>query len=166
MQHDRDVAEVQVEVDEADLASPAVGEGRGEIACQRGFSAAALGREDRHDDAAATVFTLAVRGALTHRRGDVANPPDRVVDTREVAFFDDFANAVAQCVDEQRGVDAAPHQHHAEARAGDPHAVAEVERGVLVDRRAEHDGVLARMRLEVAAEVIECLEHQDAGPEC
>ena len=49
LQRDGDVAERQVEVDEADLATAAVGQRGGQVGGQRRLAAAALGREDRDD---------------------------------------------------------------------------------------------------------------------
>ena len=51
LQGDRDVAEREVEVDQADAVASTLGEGHGEVRRQRGLAAPTLGREDRDQDA-------------------------------------------------------------------------------------------------------------------
>jgi len=109
LQHDGDVTEVQVEVDETHFASSAIGKSGSQVARERRLSAAALGRKDRDDDTTPGLVAAVPVIALAHRGSDVAHSLYRVVDTCKVPFFDDLANACAQGVDQQRRVDAPAH---------------------------------------------------------
>jgi hypothetical protein len=40
-----------------------------------------------------------------------------------------------------------------------------MERGILIDGRAEYHGVLARVRFKVPPKIIECLQNKHSGPE-
>ena len=157
LQRDRDVAEREVEVDQADLASPAVGEGDGEVGRERGLAAAALGREDRHDPAA-RAFLLAVDRSLdllTDLSADVVRPADRVGQRGQLAIGDDLPDAGSERLGEHARVEAPADHDHAERRVLAADGAGEVECRLGVDRDPEDDDGLPRRLVEVPAHLVE-----------
>ena len=120
LQRDRHVAEGQVEVDQADLAPAAVGEGGGQVGGQGRLAAAALGGEDRDELAAgrgssvvAAADRLALqRAAKSRARRTAALRPAR---SRSPSTSRTPARSASVSTD---GVDAAADQDEAQARAG------------------------------------------------
>ena len=156
LEGDGDVAEGQVEVDQADPAGAAAGQGEREVHRQGRLADPALGGEHRDQGAAVT----AGRGRRsTGQRGpDLVSAVDGGAEAGEVTLVDDLAHAGAQGLREHDGVHAPPDQDDADRRPGDPQHVGQRGRRLQVDRRPQHDGVLVR---GVGQEPLELLEAGD-----
>ncbi len=95
--------------------------------------------------------------AVAVGQGDVqgVDPGDRLAETREVSLLDDLAHAGPQRVGQHGRVDAATHQDDAQGGLGHTQRVGQGDPRRLVDRGAEDDGVLARVHVQVAAQLLE-----------
>ena len=162
LQGDRDVAEGQVEVDQADLLATVLGQRHGEVRRDRRLPAAALGREDRDDPSAGRVVVALVAALelMADLAPDLVGPSHGVGQRGELAVGDDLAHAGAQGLGEHGGVQPAADQDHAEGGVLPADGARERERRLGVDGDAEHDDVLARVLLEVSAHLVEAGEQR------
>ena len=136
LQRDGDVAEGEVEVDEADLAAAAVGQRGREVGGERGLAAAALGREDRDQLAAwcrgrsaggrAPTVSRSCRASSRARRTAALRPAR----SRSSTTSKTPARSASVSTD---GVDAAADQDDGQARPGHPHRLGERQGGAEVD---------------------------------
>jgi hypothetical protein len=112
LERDRDVAEGEVEVDQADLAGALVGQGERQVHCNRGLPDPALGREDRDH-----LTVVARRLGTAERLRELMGPVDRTGDQVEVVHRHHLAGAGLHRSGQDRGVQRGPDEDHAGRRA-------------------------------------------------
>ncbi len=100
LQGDGDVAEGEVEVDQADLAGAALGEGEREVDRHRGLADAPLRREDGDD-----LAEMAGPGRAAQGLGELVGLADGGLEGGGVAELDDVTRAGLHRPGEERGVE-------------------------------------------------------------
>ena len=137
LERDRDVAEGQVEVDQAHLPGAVVGQREREVDRDRGLADAALGREDR-DHVAVVLRGLGAAERLRERVGAGDSPGDQV----QVVHGHDLTRTRLHGPGEQCGVEGGSHEDDAGGRPRDAQALADGHAVAERDVRPQHHDVL------------------------